>query len=556
MKSKWKFLYILLALVLSVGLACTFTACKKGKKPDAPPGGPTTPVEPGTPEPPAEEPLPSSVPKIGWENVADNLDGWEMYDLERFTYENFNAVRVLNKGETITRGDCFGMNLKSYRYVMFTLVNESDAIEIRFEVKKEDGGGKTYKSAITAGYPESKVTLIDNDYNAAVVSLGAHQRADVVLEIDEEEETNQLVIFPGSMSDETARQCRFIISDIKGVVNTAFSKAQSVSIPQSGWTDISTADFDGNKKYTVSHDNGLTVSHEEQMEAWSTAEMNLLKNYEWMQFTVINHGKYAAKLRIDIKKKSEDVTLTGMVEQAYPANYATVNKEQKSLGLTVPAGETVNVSVKLAKEYFDWLVVFFDSFDTAYNAPSGSITVSGLKGIIDESIEHKDPNARDPKNLAFEASNNVYQLNKAGIATNSLSVQYQNIGYGSYYYIRSDIGSFAAEYNTFTFTVTNNGSQELQLRIGITKGEKYYDEMRENVNVCNYDTVFGNTTWQDGRGGTYTAVASGQSQTVTIKYKSNEAPKQLIIYLDSCKKDANELRSGNVTISEFYFSNT
>lgn len=580
MKTKLKFLSLLLAVVLAFGVSFTFTACTKTPDTDESsnpeetlkpgessnpgetlkPGDPTKPGDPSKPgepdeNPPVESELPSSIPKDGWEIVEDNLDGWEMYDLERFTYENFNAVRVINKGESILSGDCFGMNLKSYRYLTFTLVNESDALEVRFEVKKQDGEGQTYKSAITAGYPEDNVTIIDNDYNAAVVNLAAYQQLTVVLEIDGQTETDQMVIFPGSMSAETAQKCRFIVSDIKGVVNTEFSKAEAVSVPSEGYTDISTESFNGNEVYDVSREGGLTVSHREQMKAWSTAEMTLLKNYSWIKFTVKNNGKNSAKLRIDIKKKTEDVTLTGAVEKAYPARYATVNKEQYSLGLTIPAGETIDVAVKLKHVYFDWLVMFFDSFDTAYNAPSGSITITAFKGIIDESIEHKDPNVKDEKKLAFSASNGAYKISTQS-ATDSLAVSYDNIGYGSYYYIRSDIESFASEYNTFTFTVTNNGPQEVQLRIGITRGEKYFDEIRENINVCNYDQAFGNTTWQDGRGGTYTAVASSHTQVITIKYKSAEAPKQLIIYFDSCKKDAAELRSGNVTIGGFYFSNT
>lgn len=557
MNNKFKFLSLVLAFVLAFGVVFSFTACKK-PKPEEPPKTEQPDVGGNDPEPeqPVEPSLPASIPKDGWENVTDNLDGWEMFDLERFTYENFNAVRVINKGDEISGGDCFGMNLKSYRYLTFTLVNESDALEVRFEVKKENSEGNTYKSAITAGYPENSVTLIDNDYNAAAVNLEAHKQLTVVLEIDGQTETDQLIIFPGSMSAERAKQCRFIISDIKGVVNTEFSTAEAVSVPSAGYTEISTESFDGNKVYGVSQEGGLTVSHEKQMKAWATAEMTLLKNYSWIKFTVKNNGKYTAKLRIDVKKKTEDVTLTGAVEKAYPARYATVNKEQYSLGLTIPAGETVDVAVKLRKQYFDWLVMFFNSFDTAYNAPSGSITITAFKGIIDESIEHKDPNAKDQKDLAFKASNGVYKLNKSEIATDSLSVEYENISYGSYYYIRSDIESFAAEYNTFTFTVTNNGPQEVQLRIGITRGEKYFDEMRENINVCNYEQVFGNTTWQDGRGGTYTAVGSSRTQTITIRYKPEEAPKQFLIYIDSCKKDANELRSGKVTLSGFYFSNT
>ena len=96
----------------------------------------------------------------------------------------------------------------------------------------------------------------------------------------------------------------------------------------------------------------------------------------------------------------------------------------------------------------------------------------------------------------------------------------------------------------------------MQLRIGITKWEKYYDGSRENINVCNVSITPDQTTYTDGRGGSYVAVGSGQEKTFTLKYDPTQGPKQLIIYLDSCKKDGNEQRSGNATISDFEFSNT
>lgn len=505
-----------------------------------------------TEDPDPETPAPFEAPATGWENVPDQLDGWEMYTLERFTNDYYNGVRLISKNTPVNFNDCCGMDLaKSYSYVSFTVKNElGEAAEIRFDFKLKDQEGT---GAVVAALPVKYVT-VDGDYNAAIVKVGAYQSVNVVIKLDETKEVNQMVIFLNSLAEsENPQNGRVILSDIKGICNEEFSTPETVDVPENGWTDISVEGFGGWDNYDVTNDEGLNISHETAKAAWACCGMDLTANYDWIKFTVTNNDSSVAKLRIDVKKNETDTTKPGMVTAAYPAHAATVLKTEKAVALTIGAGESVDVVLKLEAQYFDQMVVFLNSIGNE-NVAAGDVTIMGLQGIVN-SIEHRDPNASDAKNLAFmKSSGSSYSLTPENQEVQSVTVTYENISYSSFQYIRSDIESFAANYNTVTFKVENKGNQEVLLRVGVAN-EKY-DNAREDINVCNISCTPDQASYQDNRGGSYVSVAAGATQTITVKYNSSGNPKQLMIYIDSSKKDDNSQHSGNVVIGEFNFSNS
>ncbi len=516
--------------------------------------GTVTPPQGGDPSdrPSVGEGNLTDIPSQGWINGSlDKFDGWDRYDIERFTEGLSDTMRIV-QGKVIEDGGCCGMVL-DYRYtwVKFTVKNNiGTAAELRIEFSKS---GQSNSSAVLGINSTGSVTY-DEEARIAVIALAGNQKQDIVIKLDPAADIDQMVFFINSFGDNKAETGNISVSNFKVIPNEADEAAPApVEAPTEGWTPIDTSGFGGWDMYDVDTKDGVVISHSTAKEDFNCCGMDLVKNYSWIKFTVKNNGTDVARLRIDVKKNEKDVK-KGAVLAVIPESVGSVLTSEQSAVLIIPAGATVNVAIKLKAEYFDQMVVFFDS--VGERASSGSIKITDMQGIIDENIEHVEIGKAEKVNLAWVRSNGDYNVTPESSATNSVTVTYNNINYGSFSYIRAEIESVASKYNTVSFKVRNNGSQEMQLRIGITKWEKYYDGSRENINVCNVSITPDQTTYTDGRGGSYVAVGSGQEKTFTLKYDPTQGPKQLIIYLDSCKKDGNEQRSGNATIGEFTFSNT
>ena len=113
------------------------------------------------------------------------------------------------------------------------------------------------------------------------------------------------------------------------------------------------------------------------------------------------------------------------------------------------------------------------------------------------------------------------------------------------------VAALAAGKNTFTVTVTNNGSADSRVRFDIqgtaTVGKH---------SVCN-TTAVGGDVWTDMEwGGSIVTVAAGQSVTLVITYDENTergAITNLVIFVDAMRGDSNTY-SSDITLSGMSFS--
>ena len=133
---------------------------------------------------------------------------------------------------------------------------------------------------------------------------------------------------------------------------------------------------------------------------------------------------------------------------------------------------------------------------------------------------------------------------------NGYNIKYNGAG-NTYACVGTDVTAFAAGNNTFTITITNNGSATAKVRV----------DLQATVQVGNHKVVnvsaVGGDVWTDSEwGGSHVHVAPGESVTLVITYDETTergAVKDLIIFADSGRGDA-ETYSADITISGLAFS--
>ena len=231
---------------------------------------------------------------------------------------------MISKKQPIEWLDNCGWTLsKSYTFVKFSLKNElGEAAEMRIDFVQN---GVDNSGAVEAVSVNGKSVAIDSVNNAAYISLKAYELADVVIKLDPEKEVNLMVVYLNSLQESgNPNSGRVVFSDMKGVVNTAFSQPETpVSVPEEGWTDVAVDTFANWTGYDSfeNEDGSVTVSHTVKRNDFDCVGMEFDKNYDWLKFSVTNNGNATAKLRMDVKKDGNDNP--SLVTGAYPVNNAS-----------------------------------------------------------------------------------------------------------------------------------------------------------------------------------------------------------------------------------------
>ena len=417
----------------------------KAGDPITPPQGGGDPVNP----PDGGDVAPFDIPANGWEEVEYRaneytLNGWDHYTIEEIMpYGYFDGHRIISKENDngIPNGyNCAWTLYKKFEFVKFALKNElGEAAVVRFDFCYRDDNDNIdpYSGAVKGVCVNGKYIAVDADSKAALITLKPYELADVVVKLDTTRtDTNIIVIYLNSLGDEgtNPRQGKIIVSDMKGIANTAVNDAKVYEpIPETGWTDISFDTFNNwNDAYTTfDKTNGVTLGHTTSRAVNACVGMEFDKNYTWLKFTVKNNSlNKVAKLRFDVKKEG---TVPGLVDAVFPTSLMYLmsvdNKANsgKAASITIPAGETVEVVLKLKAEYFDRLVVFLNSCKEGDNPDFGNVTISDLKGIVDESIKHTDvdPNSEYAAKLNFDRrESDKYNVSNNDGTTN---VRYDNL---------------------------------------------------------------------------------------------------------------------------------
>ena len=277
----------------------------------------------------------------------------------------------------------------------------------------------------------------------------------------------------------------------------------------------------------------------------------------------------SGKTNISLKIKNNGTELVKITVKIEAAG-AVALMEGK---MEIPAGEEHTFSQAFTGEA-EMLYFFIDSGwvpDEDVREHSGDVTISGVSfdgeatpptGGDNEGNDPVTPPAGDDTDpvdtskLVFVTG--TYTITPNNVATDTLSVSYENMKGGTYNNICSVISKFGNNFNTFTVTIKNNGAAAVRVRVDI-KGTKKVG----NTDICNLSatgngqTLFTDLQW----GGSFIDLAAGEEATVVVTYATNHGDgkdfgsvSELLIYFDtSTYQDANSY-SGNLTLSGFGFS--
>ena len=250
---------------------------------------------------------------------------------------------------------------------------------------------------------------------------------------------------------------------------------------------------------------------------------------EWTA-TVTNNGE--ATVYITLKLETEDHTAL---------------KEEK---LEIAPGESKTLNSTFEGEAA-FIYFFIDSgWAQEITTHSGDVVISGIAFSGEATTPNPDPDPTPDSGkelqLNFWVSNpSVYTVNGHNIKYSGATSDYPCVG-------SADVASHAVGNNTFTVTITNNGTAESVVRIDLQAGTRV-----GNHKVVNTNAVGGNV-WTDMEwGGSKVTVPAGESVTLVITYNENTergAVENLVVFVDACRGDGVHYDS-DITLSGMYFSN-
>lgn len=295
--------------------------------------------------------------------------------------------------------------------------------------------------------------------------------------------------------------------------------------------------------------------------------------------SITNNGEQTVSVRVDI-------TATF----AHNGNTAATNLRAMQDGVQVPTDtqwggstftvepdDTIEIVIEYDNKYQQASVQFMlDSASNGTPVTGGDVTISGLAFGANGNVytgetvlppEPVEPSG-DSVNLTFTNAG-PYTVDTNGTAADTVNVTYTAVVGNSYLNIRSDdAAQYAAGNDTFTVTITNNGTDQVRVRIDIM-GTTPVDipEGQQGSLACNvsHTVISGagaeNIYWEETNtqwGGTTLIIAPGKTITVSVKYDGDGAWGAVsgVQFMFDSSSGINESKAGNVTLSNFIFSDS
>jgi uncharacterized cupredoxin-like copper-binding protein len=285
------------------------------------------------------------------------------------------------------------------------------------------------------------------------------------------------------------------------------------------------------KKHTI----GIYVWDEPDEEITFTYENVSTNTYQNVNAWIKDKAAGKATLELYlVNNGTETVYVTVKLEAAGAVALA----EEK---IYVAAGEVKEVTLNFTGEA-EMLYFFIDTgWSETTTSHAGSLTVAGVR--FSGEAGSVTPPADAGLQLNFWTSSSDY-------TTNGNNIKYSGAG-NSYSCAGSDVAALAAGKNTFTVTITNNGTETSRVRIDIQGTTQVGNHTVLNTSATGGD-VWTDMDW----GGSTVTVAAGESVTLVITYDENTdrgAVTNLIVFVDSGRGDSNTYNS-DVTLSGMAFN--
>lgn len=313
-------------------------------------------------------------------------------------------------------------------------------------------------------------------------------------------------------------------------------------------TDGYGVDVDGNNNIYVKYTNIVGNSYKN---IW--ADVSAIAGTK-TTFTVkvTNNGDAAVKVRIDIESLANTSANTTCCNVSATKDGVGVFTDTEWGGsmFEIAAGATATLevvynpvhkptNVKIMIDSCQW----DDSTSHAGEVVFSDIAFSG-EYTPDVGGDDPDPTPDTGLQLDFWASDpSLYTVSGNNIKYNGTGSTYACVGY--------NVSALAAGKNTFTVTVTNNGTADVRVRFDIQGTTQVGNHKVLNTNAVGGD-VWTDMEW----GGSAVTVAAGQSVTLVISYDENTergAVADLVIFVDAARGDSNAY-SSDITLSGMAFS--
>ena len=476
---------------------------------------------------------------------------------------------------------------KNYVYMKVTN-NGSETVNVRVNMFDPTLTGNNKATNISATMNGTAVRT-DLDWGGSFFDIPAGESAELVVCFGVGGVKLQLMI-DSSRNDAVLRSGNITVEDIKfatvGEVETPEEPKPDEPKPDepkpedptSGNLTLNFGDYSTEIGGNVTDGYGVTVDENNNINVvYTNIVGNSYKNF-WANVAsvagsknifsvkVTNNGEATVKLRIDIESQTQINANTTCCNISATKNGVEVYTDHEWGGSTfeIAAGETATLEViydasKLPTNFK--IMVDSCQWDDS-TSHEGSITLSELTfsgeytpegGETPEEPKPDEPKPDEPKpdEPTPDAGHQFnFWVSSSDYVTNGNNIKYNGAG-NSYSCAGTDIAALAAGKNTFTVTITNNGTADSRVRIDIQGTTKV-----GNHTVLNTGAT-GGDVWTDAEwGGSTVTVAAGQSVTLVItydEYTDRGAVTNLVVFVDSGRGDANTY-SADVTLSGMAFS--
>ena len=302
--------------------------------------------------------------------------------------------------------------------------------------------------------------------------------------------------------------------------------------------------------------------------------------------TITNNGENVVSVRVDIVASRAVNANTNVCNLSATMDGESVYTDLEWGGsmFNIPAGATVEIEVVFDASYgpssLQFLIDTATYGDTATHA--GDVTFSGMEfsgeGASVDPEPEPDPDPETPEEPGSDTADDTpVEAPAGGVTTlyaggiiirggtsanggpytvtvgndNTISVNYRNVAASSYSNVElAGIDFITQRNNVFMTTLTNNGSETVNVRVNIQSSEA----VSANTNACN---IFARQDGVEVRtdiewGGSYFTVEAGKTVTIQIVY-DNAKTQSVIQFMIDSHMGTEETHSGNITIGELLF---
>ena len=526
----------------------------------------------GAPLNPEEKPN-EDITGIDWSGIAavnPTFESTEVYTVtnngtaSNVTYTGVGGSSYINVEMDITEA----ATEKNYLHLTVTN-NGTELVNVRVNVVDMalvESGAQNMSTNIAATMDGAAV-FTDAVWGGSFFEIPAGKTAELVIQFNGQVEKLQLML------DSSRNDANTYAGDVT-VDNIQFAKVGDIEIPEQPDDPVTppenptsgdlTTTVDGAEvtwSGNVSDGYGLNANdadntlHVTYTSVVGTSYKNFWANVATQAATknifsmkVTNNGTAAVKVRIDMESQTQVNANTTACNLSATQDGAEVYTDLEWGGstFTIEPGATATLEVTYdASKKPTNVKIFVDSSqydDTAAHA--GDITISDVtfRGEYVPGDQPDEP-VNEPK-LSYWTSSEAYTVEGNTIRYNGAGNTYACAG--------APVAELAAGNNTFTVTITNNGTADSRVRFDLQGTTQV-----GNHKVCNVSAT-GGDVWTDAEwGGSTVTVPAGQSVTLVITYDNNTdrgAVADLVIFVDSARGDG-ETYSANVTLSGMAFSN-